>query len=126
MKAISGFNRLVLALAFLWALFWVVVYPLKVQWDRHEEAFASHDEDYKNCGSLTLDHPDYDTVKNCFKLSDETLQNKLRLYSFRDFWVLPVALWRLFLPLIVVPPLALYGLASLAVWVRKGFVRRTA
>jgi hypothetical protein len=49
------------------------------------------------------------------------LKNALEFYSFKKFWAYPVVLWRLFVPLIVLPPLAVYGLAALGVWIWRGF-----
>jgi hypothetical protein len=54
------------------------------------------------------------------------LQNTLKFCSFKNFWVLPVALWKVFLPLIVTPPAIVYGLAALGMWVRNGFKTRQA
>jgi len=125
LQAISGFNRLFLALTLLWASFWAVVYPLDVTRERQNEAVAEYNKFNKTCDALVVERPDWDMTKDCYKRSMDNFQTTLKFYSYKHFWMLPVALWQLFLPLIVVPPAVLYGLAALGVWVGKGFGRRT-
>jgi hypothetical protein len=123
LQAMSGFNRLFLALTLLWALLCAVVYPLDVTWERQKEAMTAYNEGKKNCAVLVVERPDWSMSKDCYKRTDEIFQNTLKFYSFKNFWILPVALWQFFLPVIIVPPVVLYGLAALGVWVRNGFKR---
>jgi hypothetical protein len=119
-NAKRGFSRLFLVLTLTWAAFWAVLYPLHRQWAGQQDAIAEHDKENKNCDALLVEHPEWDMTKNCYQRSSENLQNALRFYSFKNFWAYPVVFWRFFLPIIVVPPIIVYGLAALGVWVRNG------
>jgi hypothetical protein len=110
-----------LVLTLVWATFWAVLYPLGRQWQGAQEALEQRDRDNKNCDVLVVERPDWVMTKTCYLRSEENFQNALKLYSFMNFWWLPVALWRLFLPAIVLPPVLLYALVALGVWIRKGF-----
>ena len=122
-----GFNRLFLVVALSWAAFWGILYPLHYQLHGRQEAYAEYNKGNKNCDTLVQERPEWDMTKDCYQRVEENYRNTLELYSFSRFWMFPVALWRIFLPLIVVPPAVLYGLALVAVWVRNGFkiVRNT-
>jgi hypothetical protein len=117
----KGYNRLFLALTLLWAAFWTVLYPLNRQWVGQQEAITDHNKEDKNCDALVVELPEWNMTKNCYQRSSENFKNALGFYSFKNFWAYPVIFWRLFLPLIVVPPVIVYGLAALGVWVRNGF-----
>jgi hypothetical protein len=121
-----GFNRLFLVLTLAWATFWAILYPLHLQWEGQQAALVEHDKENKNCDKLTVENPEWSMTKNCYQRSSENFQNTLDHYSFRNFWAYPVRFWELFLPLIVVPPVVVYGLAVLVVWVRNGFKPRTS
>jgi hypothetical protein len=120
-----GFNRLFLALTLLWAIFWAVLYPLHRQWEGQQKAFEEYSKMQKTCAQLVLELPEWDMTKNCYERSFENYQETLKFYSFKNFWIYPVAFWEIFLPIIVVPPIVIYGLAALVVWVRNGFKPRT-
>jgi hypothetical protein len=117
----KGHNRLFLVLTLLWAVFWAVLYPLHRQWKGQEEALGEYQKMNKTCDALVVENPEWGMTKNCYQRSRENFQNTLRFYSFKNFWEYPVVFWKLFLPLIMVPPAIVYGLAALAVWVRNGF-----
>ena len=119
-----GFNRLFLVLALGWAIFCAVFYPLQQQWEGQHQAFMQHDKDYKNCAQLLVERPEWPLTKNCYEQADIREKNRLDFYSFKNFWMLPVAIWYVFLPLIVLPPVVVYGLAVLGVWVWRGFRQR--
>jgi hypothetical protein len=121
-----GFNRLFLVLTLAWATFWAVLYPLYFQWEGQEKAFTEYDKENKNCDKLIVENPEWDMTKNCYQRSQENYKNKLRFYSFSHFWAYPAVYWKIFLPLVVVPPAVVYGLAALAVWVWNGFKPRTS
>jgi hypothetical protein len=122
----KGYNRLFWALTLLWAVLWVVLYPLHNQWVGQKQALADYGKNNKNCDALVVERPEWDMTKDCYKRSTENFQNTLTFYSFKNFWVYPVVFWRLFLPLVVVPPVIVYALAALSVWVRKGFKPKAA
>lgn len=120
----SGLNRLYLALTLLSAVFWTVVYPLHHQWMGQQEALDRYNRENKSC-ALIVERPDWDT-RDCYELSMESFQNQLRFYSFKHFWMFPILYWKLFLPLILVPPIIVCGLVVLGIWVRNGFKPRTS
>jgi hypothetical protein len=122
----KGYNRLFLALTLLWAAFWTVLYPLQRQWDGQDRAIAEYGKENKNCDALVVERPEWDMTKDCYQRSSKNFQNMLRAYSFKTFWAYPVALWRLFLPMVVVPPVIVYALGALSVWVRNGFKPKAA
>jgi hypothetical protein len=122
----KGYNRLFWALTLLWAVFWLVVYPLHNQWVGQEKALADYHKENKNCDVLAVEMPQWDLTKNCYQRSMENFQNTLTFYSFKHFWAYPVVFWELFLPLVVVPPVIVYALGALSVWVRKGFKPKAA
>lgn len=121
-----GFNRLFLVLAFGWAIFWAVLYPLQRQWEGQHEAFLWYGKDNKNCDQLVVERPGWALTKDCYQRAMTSWQNSLELYSFKNFWIYPVGAWRFFLPVIVLPPLALYGLAALATRLWYGFKPRAS
>lgn len=59
--------------------------------------------------------------KECYQVASENLKNALTFNSFKNFWILPLMLWRLAVPLTLLPPLFAYGLAAVALWVRNAF-----
>ena len=120
-SAKRGFNRLFLVLMFGWAICWAVLYPLQRQWEGQHEALMQYRRDIKNCDQLVVERPEWDLTKNCYERAMTNWQNTLEFYSFKNFWMFPVVLWRLFVPLIVLPPLAVYGLAALGMWIWRGF-----
>ena len=120
-NAKRGFNRLFLVLTFGWAICWAVLYPLQRQWEGQHQALMQYRRDIKNCDQLVVERPGWDLTKNCYERAMTNWQNTLEFYSFKNFWIFPVVLWRLFVPLIVLPPLAVYGLAALGVWIWRGF-----
>ena len=120
-NAKRGFNRLFLVLTFGWAICWAVLYPLQRQWEGQHQALMQYRRDIKNCDQLVVERPGWDLTKNCYERAMTNWQNTLEFYSFKNFWTFPVVLWRLFVPLIVLPPLAVYGLAALSVWIWRGF-----
>jgi hypothetical protein len=117
----KGYNRLFLALTLLWAAFWAVLYPLNLQWAGQQKAITEHQKEDKNCDALVVERPEWDMTKNCYQRSAENFQNALGAYSFKNFWAYPVVFWRLFLPIIAVPPIIAYGVVALGLWVRNGF-----
>lgn len=122
----SGFNRLFLVLTFGWAIFWAVLYPLGHQWEEQRGTLAQYRKDVKNCDQLVVESPGWALTKDCYEDAFSNLKNTLEFYSFKNFWIFPVVFWRLFVPLIVLPPLALYGLAVLSVWIWRGFKPRVS
>lgn len=125
-NAKRGFNRLFLVVAVGWAIFWAVVYPLDRQWEDQRETLAQWRKDVKNCDQLVVERPGWALTKNCYERAMTNRENALELYSFKNFWIYPVAVWRLFLPLIVLPPLVVYGLAAFVVWIWHGFKPRAS
>jgi hypothetical protein len=120
----SGYKRLYLALTLLSATFWIIVYPLHHQWMGQQEALDRYNRENKNC-ALLLERPGFD-ARDCYEHSMEGFQNQLRFNSFQHFWMFPILHWKLFLPLILVLPMIVYGLVVLGIWVRNGFVPRTS
>ena len=112
-----GFNRLFLVLTLLWTIFWNVAYPLEWQWKGQLEVTRQYDEWVKNCDPR-------DVTVDCYKVAMDSRRSGLEVYSFTHFWWLPLVAWRVFLPLTVVPPLVLYGLALLCAWTWRGFKPR--
>jgi hypothetical protein len=108
-------------LTLLWAIFWAILYPLHLQWEGQKQAVADHYKEDKNCDVLVVGNPEWNMTKNCYQRSSENFRNTLKFYSFSKFWVYPVLYWKLYLPMIVVPPVVVYGLTALVVWVRNGF-----
>ena len=125
-NAKRGFNRLFLVLTFGWAICWAVLYPLQRQWEGQHEALMQYRRDIKNCDQLVVERPEWDLTKNCFERAMTNWQNALKFYSFKTFWMFPVVLWRLFVPLIVLPPPIVYGLVAVVVWIRRGFQARAS
>lgn len=125
-NAKHGFNRLFLVVALGWGSFWSILYPLHRQSEGQEEALVEHDKENKNCDKLVVERPEWDMTKDCYQRSFENFQNTMTFYSYKNFWAYPVAFWKLFLPTIVVPPVLVYCLAALVVWVRNGFKPRTS
>lgn len=120
-NAKRGFNRLFLVLTFGWAICWAVLYPLQRQWEGQRGAFVRYRIDIKTCDQLVVERPERALTKNCYERAMDNWQNTLEFYSFKNFWIFPVVLWPLYVPLIVLPPLAVYGLAALGAWLRRGF-----
>jgi hypothetical protein len=116
-----GFNRLVLALTIVWAVCCAVLYPLRMQFDRQRSAVVEDDKGMKMCQQLIAEHPDWAWTKNCLDEVRQNERNALELYSFRNFWILDVVFWRLVIPAIVIPPIAVYILALLGRWIWRGF-----
>jgi hypothetical protein len=125
-NARRGFNRLFMALTLGWAIFWAVLYPLQRQWEGQHEALIQWREDNKNCDQLVVERPGWALTRDCYQRAMTNWQNTLELYSFKNFWIYPVSAWRFFLPVVVLPPLAVYGLTALAVWIWRGFKPRTS
>ena len=121
-----GFNRLFLVLAFGWVICWAVLYPLQRQWKGQHEALITWRKDVKNCDQLVVERPEWALTKNCYEQASIREKNTLEFYSFKNFWIYPVAAWGVFLPLIVLPPILVYGLAALGVWIWRGFKPRTS
>jgi hypothetical protein len=121
-----GFNRLFLVLTLMWATLWAVLYPLERQWEGQQKALEERDKENKNCDVLITEQPEWSMTKNCYARSEENFQNALRFSSFGNFWMYPMALWELFLPLIVLPPGVVYGLVFLGIWIRNGFKPRSS
>jgi len=121
-----GVNRLFLVLFFGWAICCAVLYPLQRQWEGQHEALIKYGKDIKNCDQLVVESPGWALTKDCYEDAFSNLKNTLEFYSFKNFWIFPVVFWRLFVPLIVLPPLALYGLAVLSVWIWRGFKPRVS
>jgi len=122
----SGFNRLFLVLAFGWAIFCAVLYPLGHQWGEQRGALAQYRKDVKNCDQLVVERPGWALTNDCYHAAMDNFQSRSQFYSFKNFWIFPVSFWRLFVPLIVLPPLLVYGLAVLAVWIWHGFKPRVS
>jgi hypothetical protein len=116
-----GFNRLFLMLTLGWAISWAVLYPLGRQWEDQRETLSKYRKDVKNCDQLVVERPGWALTKNCYEHAVTSRENALELSSFKNFWIYPVAFRRLFVPLIILPPLAMYGLAVLSVWLWRGF-----
>lgn len=125
-NAKRGFNRLFLVLTFVWAICCAVLYPLQRQWEGQHKALIKHGEDIKNCDHLIVERPGWALTKNCYEDASSNLKNTLEFYSFKKFWIFPVVFWRLFVPLIVLPPLFVYSLTALAVWIWRGFKPRVS
>ena len=119
-----GFNRLFLVLTIAWVIFWAVLYPLHLQWEGQVNALTEYHKDNKNCDELFVERPGWDMTKDCWKVAQSNFKSTLEFYSFKHFWVYPVAFWPLFVPLIVLPPVAVYGSAVLSVWIWRGFKPR--
>lgn len=90
------------------------------------EAFTEYNEENKNCDALVVENPAWGMTKNCYRRSDENYRSKLRFYSLDKFWVYPLALWKLFLPVILLPPSIVYGIVMIAVWIQNGFKPRAS
>ncbi len=116
-----GFNRLFLVLATVWAIGLAVLLPLKLQWDGQQRALIQYREDNKTCDQLVVESPGWTMTKDCYQRATENLQGTLETYSFKNFWVYSVGLWRTLVPLIIMPPLIIYALTALSVWVWRGF-----
>lgn len=121
-----GFTHFFVVLTLAWAIFWAVLYPLYVQWEGQEEATTEHEIENKNCAVLLAERPEWDSTKNCYQRADENYKNALRLYSLDKFWAYPLVFWKLFLPLILLPPAIVYGLVTLGVWIQDGFKPRAS
>jgi hypothetical protein len=121
-----GFTRLFVVLTLGWSIFWVILYPLHVQWEGQKESFAEHNEENKNCDALVAKNPEWGMTKNCYQQSDENYRNRLRFYSLDKFWSYPLVFWKLFLTVILLPPAIVYGLVILGVWIQNGFKPRAS
>jgi len=74
----------------------------------------------QNCAQLEIDRPEGSMTKNCYQRTEENYQNGLKAYSFKKFWAYAFVFWRVFLPIILVPPVALYIVAALVGWIIRG------
>jgi hypothetical protein len=116
-----GFNRLFLALIIGWAIICAVLYPLQMQFRGQSQAVSQYDKEVKNCQQLMVEAPGWDLTKNCLERAEQNQKNALEISSFKNFWYLDVAFWQLEIPFIVLPPLILYVLAMLCMWIWRGF-----
>jgi hypothetical protein len=117
---------LFVALAFGWAIFWAVLYPLQRQWEGQHEALILYQKDNKNCDQLVVERPQWALTNDCYHAAYDQWKIRSEFYSYKHFWGHPVAFWRSFLPLIVLPPFAVYGLAALSAWIWRGFKPRAS
>jgi hypothetical protein len=115
-----GFNRLFLVLTFGWVICCALIYPLWLQFDGQMKALSEWRAAPKNCAGSAS------SVAVCLDLAERNYKAAKESYSFKRFYQWDVALWWLLLPAIAVPPLAVYGLAVLAVWIWRGFKPRAS
>ncbi len=120
-----GFNRLFLVLSLGWAIYWAIVYPLQRQFEGQIEAVSQHQKRYAICGQLPGSVSGAER-RDCFDMADSNWKNTMEFYSFKRFYLWDVAFWRLLIPAIIVPPIVLYGLAALGVWIGHGFKPRAS
>jgi len=116
-----GFNRLFLVLAFGRTICCAVLYPLQRQWKGQREALILYHKDNKNCDQLAVERPEWALTNDCYHAAYDQWKIRSEFHSYKHFWILPVLFWRVFLPLIFLPPLAAYGLALLGLWTWRGF-----
>jgi hypothetical protein len=116
-----GFNRTFCSLTIGWALFCLVLFPLRMQWAGQQEALSQHDKDVKMCQQLMVERPEWDMTKNCFERIDANEQNALAHYSFEKFWIWDGVFWKFELAAIIIPPAIVYALSVLMVWIWQGF-----
>jgi hypothetical protein len=116
-----GFNRLFLVLTIGWALYCAVLYPMHHQWEGQEEALVKYSEDNKNCDQLVKESPEWSLTQDCYQRAMTDLQDKLKFFSFGNFWILDAAFWKLLIPAILIPPFIVYAIALIGKWVWKGF-----
>jgi hypothetical protein len=74
----------------------------------------------QNCAQLKEYGPEWNITNNCYQRAEENYQNGLKVYSFKKFWAYSFVYWRVFLPIILVPPIALYIVAALVGWIIRG------
>lgn len=117
----GGFNRMFLTLTVGWAIFCAVVYPLHVQYEGLTKALSDYNRDVKTC-----QESGFDGLNDCLDLAKKYRENAVELYSLKRFYIWDVALWRVLLPAIAVPPIVLYGLSKLTVWIWRGFKPRAS
>ncbi len=89
------------------------------------EAASQHDKKYTICGQLPGNLSETER-RDCFDMADGDWKNTMEFYSFKRFYLWDVAFWRLLIPAIIVPPIVLYGLAALGVWIGHGFKPRAS
>jgi hypothetical protein len=117
-----GFNRLFLVLTVGWAIYCAVVYPLQHQWEGQNEALVKYWNDNKNCDQLIKEAPEeWSLTQDCYEQSTTDLQSRLKFFSFRNFWMLDAAFWKLLIPAMLLPPFIVYATAAIGQWVWKGF-----
>lgn len=119
----SGFRRLFAVLTAVWIVLCVVVLPLCIQWDHQRQALDQFHIDNKMCDALVVERPEWKYTKDCYTRSMDRFQTTLKAYSFSTFWLLPVELWRLFVPLALIPPALVGVLGMSGVWIGRGFKR---
>jgi len=123
-----GFNRLFFVLTIGWTIYCAVVYPLWFLLKHREAAGKEHNKDYKNCVQLFMvERPDATgrTLQDCFDQADSDYKNASEHFSLRNFYKWDLAFWKLLLPVIIVPPVVLYALVAMSMWVRRGFLKQS-
>jgi hypothetical protein len=117
-----GFSRLFVVLTVLWALYCGVGYPLQIQIEGQMKA----DSDYRDAVKVCVQSPGPFGLKDCFDLAEKNRKSTTEFYSLKNVYTDIWRFWWLLLPAIAVPPLAVYGLAALGVWLWHGFKPRAS
>jgi hypothetical protein len=117
-----GFNRLFLVLSIGWALYCALGYPLQIQIEGKNKADSDHRDAVRAC----VQSPGPLGLKDCFDFAEKNRKNATEFYSRRNIYADIGRFWWLLLLAIAVPPLAVYGLAALGVWIWRGFKPRTS
>jgi hypothetical protein len=110
-----GLKRLYIVLTIGWALFCTIFVPLKFKWDEKDRDLTTWREAVKTCDQHVFEDPD------CYKRAMENYQGALESDSFKNFWILPIIGWRLTIPAVLIPPLALFGTDAIVRWIWRGF-----
>ena len=112
MNITRGFNRTLVVLAVLWALYCSVGYPLV----RQAEATRQFDENGKGCADLNVKWSD------CIKDVETAYQDQLAPWHFRRFYSWA---WPIVLAASIGVPLVVYalcrGMGKVVAWVYRGF-----
>ena len=114
-----GFNRLIIVLTIVWALFCAIVVPVVFIHRITVKLEAEHIEANTDCThdySLTGDE-----LKRCYEMSDATWKEIEKPFSLKNFWLFDVQTWQRLVPMIFLPPLMIYVLATLVRWIWRGF-----
>jgi hypothetical protein len=113
-----GLNRLFWVLTFAWVLVSTVAYPLHLQLERQIEVDSLHQKEVVSCSQ---NYTDFRESEACYNRAQQDWQNGLALASFKNFWIWDAAFWKLLVPAIISPPLAIYCFALLSRWIYRGF-----